>query len=108
VTACDALEVLPSTSLVALAASTSSDDIRLGGAFSPSQDPHSGNDPVILMHASQSLAVHLLLLLSLLADLLADLGMPFEGDALALALAQLDEQRTGTVSFGQFLLWWKE
>jgi hypothetical protein len=54
------------------------------------------------------LSHHIALARLLLADLLADLGMPLEGDALALALGQLDAQRTGTVSFGQFLLWWRE
>lgn len=44
----------------------------------------------------------------LVTELLADLGLPLGGGALALALAQLDAQQSGSVSFGQFLLWWKE
>jgi hypothetical protein len=62
----------------------------------------------LLLSVSGSVWVQPLLLLLLGADLLADLGMPLHGEALALALAQLDQQQTGTVSFGQFLLWWKE
>lgn len=37
-----------------------------------------------------------------------DLGMPLNNEQLLIVIEQLDSQHTGTVSFGQFLLWWKE
>lgn len=43
-----------------------------------------------------------------LAGLLADLGMQLTKEQLSMAVEQLDCQHTGTISFGQFLLWWKE
>jgi hypothetical protein len=37
-----------------------------------------------------------------------DLGSPLAGQQLQAAIQQLDEEGTGSVSFGRFLLWWKQ
>lgn len=39
---------------------------------------------------------------------MTELGMKLTEEQLSMAVEQLDSQRTGHVSFGQFLLWWKE
>lgn len=36
-----------------------------------------------------------------------DLGVPLNSTQLAQAIAQLDTEQKGTISFGEFLLWWK-
>uniref|UniRef100_A0A7S0V028 EF-hand domain-containing protein n=1 Tax=Polytomella parva TaxID=51329 RepID=A0A7S0V028_9CHLO len=42
-----------------------------------------------------------------LGNLMADLGVPLNASQLSQAIAQLDSDRRGRVSFGEFLLWWK-
>lgn len=66
--------------------------------------------PVVLYMCPSTNKESLLLALADLCvvGLMADLGMPLNDEQLQLAIKQLDGQQTGTVSFGQFLLWWRE
>lgn len=41
------------------------------------------------------------------AALLRDLGVPLSPSQLSQAIAQLDTQQVGRITFGEFLLWWK-
>lgn len=42
-----------------------------------------------------------------LQELMKDLGVPLNALQLSQAIAQLDPSKTGRVTFGEFLLWWK-
>jgi hypothetical protein len=41
------------------------------------------------------------------AALMRDLGVPLNATQLSQAIGQLDQENTGRISFGEFLLWWK-
>lgn len=46
-------------------------------------------------------------MLTMLAGLMRDLGVPLTAVQLSQAIAQLDTTQAGSISFGEFLLWWK-